>query len=171
MSDDAKIAHWQKRFTSFPNAFAGLQYGRAALWSGWQSAYQPRDIAKSLGLVTLEATPLGMALDAGSLKHELDSDFGSAWCPQKRAVWVDLSRRFAAAVQGKLTVLLNFEKYGGGETMLSKSNPESIVFTEIMDTDYGDPRKFNHNVTDIIILMMRGYDVHNANMLLSAPMQ
>jgi len=171
MTDTPKVAAWERRLRAFPQPFDGVLPDRAALWSGWRYPAEVREIARRRGLTTLEATPLGRELNEGTLKRQLDSDFGPDWGPGKKAVWMTVSRMFAGAARGNLTVLLNVERYGDGGTIFGKANPESIVFSEIMETDFGDPRLAFPLVTDIYLWLVNGDSIHTASMMFSAPLQ
>ena len=55
--------------------------------------------------------------------------------------------------------------------MFHKARPESIVFSELMETDLGDPHLALPLVTNICLWVTTGDSIHTASMMFSSPSQ
>jgi hypothetical protein len=131
-----------------------------ALWTGIGAPLALKFAEELGGLTTLEKTPAGALLDHGHLKSELDRDFGPAWCAEKRIVFDVLSRKFVEALEGMVTIFLpqGIERPRDGAEG-SVAYALKIIWNEIRDADFGDPRIENHKITSMRVCYVAGGEI------------
>ena len=129
---------------------------KGALWTGIGAATAAR-LARQMQLVTLETTGPGQLLDSGRWKADLDADFGPDWCAEKREVFKALSLRYVSALQGLVTVFLpeGMERPRNGAEG-SFAFAVKIIWDELRDADFGDPRMVMHRMTAMRVCRVSG---------------
>jgi len=140
--------------------------GKGALWSGIGPSAVARHLAFERDLTTLELTSVGNRLDKGDLKIELDRDFGPGWNAEKREVFKALSKRFSESLTGLVTMFLpeGMARPANG-TAGSFAYAVKILWDELRDNDFGDPRIVVRRVDAIRILWVSGMAVKSETLM------
>ncbi len=148
-----KLAQWQARLA---RETISVPRDRGVLWSGVGAGVAKR-LAQTMGLVTLEMTPLGASLDSGMLKDELVRDFGDTWIAEKRLVFKMVSTKFAESLTGKVTIFLpeTFARPRNGASGSFAFNAK-IIWDEFKEADFGDPRVTLHKITSMRLCRVQG---------------
>ncbi|MDR6788034.1 hypothetical protein J2Y58_001392 [Sphingomonas sp. BE138] len=151
-----KLAEWQRRMDGVR---IDVSRDRGALWSGI-GADTARRLAASLQFITLEMTPIGASLDHGPLKDELIRDFGDQWIAEKRLIFRTLSRKFVAGLSGHVTVFLPDVLVRPRDGAAgSFAYAVKIIWDELKDADFGDPRVAAHRITSMRVCRVRGEQI------------
>jgi len=129
---------------------------RGALWTGI-GAQTATSLAMARHLTTLEMTPLGASLDRGAMKQEMIRDFGENWIAEKREIFKAASARFAESLLGLVTVFLPqgiSRPRDGAEGSFAYN--VKIIWDELRDADFGDPRRLIQKITAMRICWVDG---------------
>lgn len=151
-----KLAEWRERLA---HETIFVPPNRGALWTGI-GAETAQYLARSMGLITLEMTPLGASLDRGALSAQLKRDFGDTWIAEKRLVFKMLSVIFVKGLMGQVTVFLpeGMARPANGAEGSFAYNVK-ILWDEMKEVDFGDPRLALHMVTSVRVCWVRAKQV------------
>lgn len=160
-----KLLDWQNRLE---NEKIFVPRDRGALWSGIGADIAKR-LAQTMNLITLEMTSVGSSIDAGQLKDELIHDFGSDWIAEKRLIFGVLSKNYVRSLTGRVTVFLpeNFVRPMMGSHGAFAFNVK-ILWDELKEADFGDPRRALHNITSMRVCRIRGGQIVSDTIMASS---